>query len=274
MAPFNPINIPLTFEAKAAGTTVTFNSVDAPTISPLEISINGGEWTTYRVNTPITLDSVGDKVMFRGTNAQYATSPSNYHNFSIIDSCYVYGNIMSLIDATNYATTTSLGNSVDNQFALACLFQGCTGLYTHTVKALALPATELTEYCYSQMFSGCTHLTVAPELPTGEDDNGVLQEGCYQGMFEGCTSLTASPDLYAVTLVQGCYASMFSGCSNLSHVTCYAEYGINYLNSTSSWLSGVPQSQTCTFVNSANFEGDGAWPRGENGIPLNWGVEH
>ena len=265
MAPFDPVVIPLTFEAKAAGTTVTFKSVNAPNISsPLEISINGGEWTTYSVNTPITLDSVGDKVMFRGTNAQYATSPSNYHNFSIIDSCYVYGNIMSLINATNYATTTSLGNS---EYALACLFQGCTGLYTHTVKTLALPATELTEYCYSQMFSGCTHLTVAPELPTGEDDNGVLQEGCYQGMFEGCTSLTASPELPAKALVRGCYASMFSGCSNLSHVTCYAESGINSLNSTSSWLSGV--SEVGLFTKAVGV----SWPRGDNGIPLYWSVE-
>ena len=273
MAPFDPVVIPLTFEAKAAGTTVTLNSVgNAPSVS-LETSRDGITWLTYSIGSPITLDSVGDKVMFHGTNAQYATSPSNYHNFSIIDSCYVYGNIMSLINATNYATTTSLGNSVYNQYALACLFQGCTGLYTHTVKALALPATGLAEYCYSQMFSGCTHLTVAPELPTGEDDNGVLQEGCYQGMFEGCTSLTASPELPAKALVRGCYASMFSGCSNLSHVTCYAETGINQLNSTSGWLSGVPQSQTCTFVNSANFEGDGAWPRGDNGIPLYWSVE-
>jgi hypothetical protein len=200
-------------------------------------------------------------------NAQYATSPSDYHNFSIIDSCYVYGNIMSLIDATNYATTTSLGNSVDNQYALACLFQGCTGLYTHTVKALALPATELTRYCYSQMFSGCTHLTVAPELPTDEDGNGDLQESCYQGMFEGCTSLTASPELPAKALVRGCYAFMFSGCSNLIHVTCYAESGINYLNSTSGWLSGVASLGTFTKASSVS------WPSSPNGIPSGWAIE-
>jgi hypothetical protein len=264
MAPFDPVDIPLTFEAKAAGTTVTLNRVgNAPSVS-LQTSRDGITWSTYSIGSPITLDSVGDKVMFHGMNAQYATSPSDYHNFSIIDSCYVYGNIMSLIDATNYATTTSLGNSVDNQYALACLFQGCTGLYTHTVKALALPATELTRYCYSQMFSGCTHLTVAPELPTGEDSADDLQEGCYQGMFEGCTSLTASPELPAKALVRGCYASMFSGCSNLIHVTCYAESGINSLNSTSSWLSGV--SEVGVFTKAAGA----SWPTGVNGIPANW----
>lgn len=275
MAPFDPINIPLTFEAKAAGTTVTLNRVgNAPSVS-LQTSRDGNTWSTYSIGSPITLDSVGDKVMFCGTNAQYATSPSDYHNFSIIDSCYVYGNIMSLINATDYATTTSLGNS---EYALACLFQGCTGLYTHTVKALALPATELTEYCYSQMFSGCTHLTVAPELPA--DD---LSEHCYEAMFSGCRSLTASPDLYAATLVQSCYASMFSDCSSLSHVTCYATSGIItgymygqplYANTTN-WLSGVATSGT--FDMSAIFDEETGycdWPRGDNGIPKRWSIGH
>ena len=282
MAPFNPINIPLTFEAKAAGTTVTLNRVgNAPSVS-LQTSRDGITWSTYSIGSPITLDSVGDKVMFCGTNAQYATSPSDYHNFSIIDSCYVYGNIMSLINATDYATTTSLGNSEDNQYTFACLFQDCEGLYTHTVKTLKLPATELTDYCYSQMFYGCTHLTVATELPTGDDDNGDLKEGCYQSMFQGCTGLKESPVLPAATLVQSCYASMFSGCTRLSRVTCLATSGINCLGSTSSWMSSAGENVTGTKtfakatganVSTSSTGSDDTWPKSFNGIPSGWTSE-
>lgn len=268
MAPFDPIDIPLTFEAKAAGTTVTLNRAgtaasSAPEVS-LETSTDGISWTTYKIDSTITLTNVGDKVMFRGTNARYATGTSAYHNFSLGGDCYVYGNIMSLINATDYATTTSLGHSENNQYALACLFQGCEKLYNSDM-TIDLPATGLAKYCYQQMFKDCTHLTVAPELPTGEDGNGDLQEGCYKGMFEGCTSLTTSPDLYAVTLVRGCYASMFSGCSNLNYVTCYATSGMG--DNTSGWLSSV--ADRGTFVMSTSVDKDD-WGNGPNGIPANW----
>ena len=41
------------------------------------------------------------------------------------------------------------------------MFQGCTALKT----APELPATTITNGCYSSMFSGCTSLVTAPELP-------------------------------------------------------------------------------------------------------------
>ena len=116
----------------------------------------------------------------------------------------MYGNIMSLINATDYATTTSLGHSENNQYALACLFQGCEKLYNSDM-TIDLPATGLAKCCYQQMFYGCTHLTMAPELPTGKDPADDLKEGCYQGMFQNCTSLEESPELPAKALVSNCY---------------------------------------------------------------------
>ena len=67
------------------------------------------------------------------------------------------------------------------------------------------------------MFSGCTSLTTAPELPAGS-----LAGGCYQNMFSNCTSLTTAPTLPAYELVAGCYQNMFYGCSKLSSVTMLA----------------------------------------------------
>ena len=270
MISYDPLGTPLTFEAMSDGTTVTINKEgskpnNAPPVT-LYTSTDGYNWTNFTVgSTTITL-AEGETVMFRGTNNQFAISMNSYNNFSIDGECYVYGNIMSLIDATNYATTTSLGESEQNKYTFASLFAGCEGLCDHSQKPLELPATGLATYCYSYMFSGCTGLTVAPKLPASG-----LQEGCYKGMFEYCESLEESPVLPATKLVEDCYSTMFSGCSNLSHVTCLAEEGINVSSSTSGWLSGVATSGT--FTRSASLD-DGDWPTGNNGIPNLWSVNY
>ena len=264
LLPNAPLTIPLTFEAITAGATVSLNRAgtaasSAPEVS-LEISTDGISWTTYKVDSTITLTNVGDKVMFRGTNARYATGTSAYHNFSLGGDCYVYGNIMSLINATDYATLGSLDSNAE--YIFESLFHGCTGLHTHSVKTLDLPATDLAPYCYSHMFKGCGYLTVAPELPA--DD--FLKVGCYQGMFESCDALLVAV-LPAKSLVQGCYASMFSGCSSLSRVTCLADSGISQGANTSGWMSDVANEGT--FIRAANVN----WPRDNNGIPTNWRYE-
>ena len=60
------------------------------------------------------------------------------------------------------------------------------------------------------MFSGCTSLTAAPELPAT-----TLADHCYYDMFYGCKSLTAAPELPATTLAYNCYQYMFRGCTSL-----------------------------------------------------------
>ena len=41
-------------------------------------------------------------------------------------------------------------------------------------------------------------------------------------MFTECTSLTSAPELPATTLAEGCYSSMFAECTKLSTVTMLA----------------------------------------------------
>ena len=285
LEPSESVTAPLTFEAKTAGATVSLNRAgtaasSAPEVS-LETSTDGITWTPYTVGTTtITLTNVGDKVMFRGTNPGYATGTSAYHNFSLEGECYVYGNIMSLIDADDYVDHSYL--DTNESYTFVSLFDGCEGLYNHPQKPLVLPAIVLTNYCYSYMFKGCTNMTVAPELLV--DD---LKNGCYQGMFEDCTSLEESPVLRATKLVQQCYNSMFLNCSSLRHVTCFAEEGIS-LSNTSSWMSGagsnVSGTKTFTRASGVLWEGDDDvsndeltdgqyWPSGVNGIPSGWTVE-
>ena len=117
------------------------------------------------------------------------------------------------------------------------------------------------------MFSG-TGITEAPALPAT-----TLTNACYSDMFMNCTSLAAAPELPAPTLVEGCYSSMFSGCSSLGYVKCLAtDISADYC--TTGWLSGV--AATGTFVKAAATNG---WPVGAdesenvNGIPEGWTVD-
>ena len=87
------------------------------------------------------------------------------------------------------------------------MFTGCTSL----TKAPELPATTLAASCYFHMFVGCTSLTKAPELPAT-----TLAVACYSAMFYRCTSLTQAPELPATTLANSCYSSMFSECTSLT----------------------------------------------------------
>ena len=87
------------------------------------------------------------------------------------------------------------------------MFSGCTSL----TKAPELPATTLASGCYSSMFNGCKYLTKAPELPAT-----TLAQWCYYYMFSGCASLTKAPELPATKLANNCYKYMFMGCRSLT----------------------------------------------------------
>ena len=200
-----PEDVPLTFEAMEAGATVQFNlNATAIGAGTVQYSTDGGDtWTNY-TNQIITLTNIGDKVQFQSTNiTQYATNATtNFSSFSVSKNCYVYGNILSLV---NYTMTLT------SSFNLAKLFNDCSKIHNHNSKNLLLPATTLTNYCYNSMFYGCTGLTMAPVLPATS-----LAMGCYLQMFAGCTSLATAPQLPATTLAESCYHNMFNGCTSLT----------------------------------------------------------
>ena len=202
---------PLTFEAKKANVQVSFTKATDTSLSSLsvEYSTDGATWREYTSGTAIRLTNVGDKVSFRGTNNTYAnsTSDGDYSYFSCSDDCYLYGNIMSLINKNSFATTTTL----TGYCTFAQLFTGNTNIFNHSTKALVLPATTLYNLCYYGMFNGCTSLTTAPALPAT-----TLAGSCYSQMFQGCTSLKTAPALPATTLATQCYYYMFSGCTSLT----------------------------------------------------------
>ena len=119
---------------------------------------------------------------------------------------YMYARMFMGCTSLETAPVT-LTTHVNSSSSCYGMFWGCSSLTT----APKLPATTLSDWCYSQMFRECTSLTVAPELPATS-----LAMLCYQEMFKGCTSLTVAPRLNATTLNIQCYVSMFEGCTSLT----------------------------------------------------------
>lgn len=220
----NPVNLsmapdflatPLTIEALEAA-VVNFDIYTDAAANPVQYrTFDGTAWTAwanYTDNDPVTLTSIGAKVQFRGDNARYATDTSiNTHGsqFSFTADCLAYGNVMSLVDSEHFSTLTTL----TSDYAFAFLFCSNSHLKLDDSKPLRLPATQLSKYCYTYMFTSCTGLNTLPQLPATQ-----LAERCYDVMFWKCSGLTAIPEDYlpATQLSIGCYASMFLECSNLT----------------------------------------------------------
>ena len=230
----------LTFNISSAG-TIVWKTTNRSVFRTIDYKLNNGNWVSITSTTGSTAPKInvvaGDKIQFRGNNTAYGDGTSSYSTFSGSTAEFeVEGNIMSLINKTDFVTATTLENA--NTFAW--LFRECTGLTS--TENLVLPATILSERCYSSMFADCTSLTIAPALPAT-----TLAEGCYNSMFYGCTSLTTAPALPATTLANYCYANMFVGCTSLTTVpslpaTNLAEGCYEHMFDGCSSLTAVPSN--------------------------------
>lgn len=225
--------------------TVSLNKSGSPTDITLEYSKDKSTWTTWSSangDLSITLDQ-GETVYMRGNNSTFSTSSANKFYFSATQSVSAGGNVMSLIDDTMQADT------IPNNHCFAFLFTSCSNL----ISAPELPATTLKDGCYYRMFYNCTSLVEAPELPAT-----ALANICYDSMFKGCTSLTTVHKLPATTLANSCYQYMFDGCSALTTVpsdmlpaTTARDYCYQYMfNNCSSLVEAPVINITSAFTKS------------------------
>ena len=288
---------PLTFEAVEDG-TITVNLDEGVTFEAIQYKLNDAEWTDVTWGEAIAL-AANDVISFRGDNGTCYINDEDLEiwagfHFEPSNDCYVYGNMMSLIDKDGFATNTTL----TEPFTFFHLFQRSdyeqnNAILNHPTKDIVLPATTLAPYCYDGLFADAPNITRAPELPATTladwcycmmfSGTGIttapalpattLAESCYADMFMNCTNLTTAPDLPAATLVLGCYSSMFGGCTSLNYVKCLAtDISADYC--TSDWLWGV--AETGTFVKAAGMND---WPVGPDaygyvdGIPEGWTVK-
>lgn len=157
-----PYPEPLTLECfDPNGCRVTVSNV-----SNLEFSRDGGvTWKTYK--NSITFNN-GEKICFRGTWSTQDTGSSSRTQFACSGKCYIYGNIMSLLDKDNYATMTELPYAS----TFMNLFMDNRDIYHAEGKDLVLPATKLRKNCYANMFNGCTNFNYVKCLATDISASG------------------------------------------------------------------------------------------------------
>ena len=253
----------LTFRITSAG-TICWKSVGSGYAKTIEYSLNGGEWTSITAaSSPTAINVVADDVIrFKGTNTTYAGSKANYASFgkdtsgdtSSTAHFVAEGNVMSLIYGDNFIGNTAMTGT----YNFCSLFKRTN---IESAENLVLPALTLTEYCYRALFSWCTYLTKAPQLPAT-----TLAKGVYWYMFENC-AMTEAPELLAEHLVAECYGNMFTGCTSLNYIKCMAIDGFNATSAKTNWVSSV--SRQGTFVKDSGVSVD-TWTRGNSGIPTNW----
>jgi len=256
----------------------------------ISISLNeGNSWTEFTSSpnnngTFIATINKGDRLLIKGNSALGSSNREN--TIHLTKSFNVEGNIMSLLYNDDFIDKTSITShafrslfannpnliSAENLVLPATtlsdgcysyMFQNCTNLINTPI----LPATTLAESCYLAMFSGCTSLVTVSELPAT-----TLAIGCYGSMFTGCTSITTAPILPATDLVTRCYNYMFRYCTNLNYIkamfiTTPTDTSATY-SFTHNWVDGI--ASTGTFVkNSA-----ATWTNvGNHAVPTGWTVE-
>ena len=158
--------IPLTIEAKAEnGAKVSLKKVS----TSLELKTikykksTDTSWKDYAFNgvngAEISLNK-GESVSFWSNNAALTLGSDwmpLYSYFVISDECYVYGNVMSMIDDQEGATAENPKFSTDEEigasYAFYYLFKNCQ-ILNHESKELVLPATKLASNCYQCASSG------------------------------------------------------------------------------------------------------------------------
>ena len=218
------LTTPLTIEAKAengAKVKLKKNSTSLALKTIKYKKSTDTSWSDYAFNgengDEISLNK-GESVSFWSNNAALALGSDwmpLYSSFEISDECYVYGNVMSMIDDQEGATAENPKFSTDEEigasYALYYLFRSCKKIFNHESKELVLPATTLSSNCYQSMFASCSSLTKAPDLKAK-----TLARYCYASMFNDCTSLTKAPEIAAETVAPYCCVTMFAWCTLLT----------------------------------------------------------
>ena len=240
-------NLPLTFTAETAGSTVYLKkTTGSPTVSGLHYRLGkSGTWLAYTIGNTITLTNVGDCVQFWNSADALSTGSSHYVQFVMTGSISASGTIKSML---NFSSVCKFGSFYR-------LFRDCTSLlnvpdinYFSVVEALA----------FADCFRSCSNMTGNLIL-----NNTVLDgENCYLSSFYG-TALN-SAELRQTQLSTGCFAYMFYGCSALNSVeVAFTEW---LSGATTSWMAAVSGSGAFTKPTAL------ADTRGTSNIPTGWTV--
>lgn len=178
----------------------------------VEYSTDTETWTTWDGSqVSAALSSAGDDAGYyalylRGTGNTIivGVATPNATGFTMNGmSIRCIGSIETLLD---YATVEAGGHPSMGEQCFRDLFTGCSALVT----APDLPATLLAQGCYYKMFADCAGLVTAPELPAL-----TLPGNCYWYMFRNCTSLIFLPRILATESGSFACTAMFANCAKI-----------------------------------------------------------
>ena len=268
----------LTFTAEEAGSKFgIYNSEDND--PDVQYSLDdGATWTVLKPGDRVELKNIGDKALLKGNNPDgFSMSFEHdreyfydYTEFRMTGKIAASGSVMSLVDGDKPSTI------IPSNGCFYRLFSGCTAL----TKAPELPATTLRNQCYQQMFYDCTSLTKAPKLPATK-----LFPGCYMFMFYFCENLTEVPELPATEFFDEysgdpsrflpCYGGMFGKCRSLKKITVnLSDWGELYEaikgeldSNTDGWVTDVASSGTFICPKALTVK------YGEDRIPEGWTIK-
>jgi hypothetical protein len=230
----------LTFSSPSSFTLATKNT-KKNWDGTLEYSTDTSTWNVWDGTTTLSADN--GKLYLRGTGNTKITGSDNDSYKWVLTGTDIAcnGNIETLLD---YITVINGQHPTMSNYCYYNLFGGCSSL----ISAPALPATTLTNECYSSMFFACTALVNAPTLPAT-----TLAPYCYYYMFGRCTSLVTAPALPATVLASGCYSYMFADCTGLINApalpaTEVVQYCYNKMFNDCTSLSSIPALPAKTLV--------------------------
>ena len=168
-----------------------------------------GDWTNAVTDAAVELGA-NEFIQVQAIANNY-TANTGLFSLASGESCYVYGDIMSLLCSTGYVRKTTV-----NDNAFKNLFRGINvdipfGRPLKLGSSTDNPVTSLGTNCFESMFQNCVALTRPPEFP----NTNIPSSACLN-MFNGCTSLQSAPDLPASTVGNNGYKNMFYGCTALS----------------------------------------------------------
>ena len=309
---------PLYLRSLANGSTVFMDgSSSYVDDSTFESSTDGTTWTDLHLGSAnaITLNwGQGVYIRAKAARTVFPTSGGTVPCYiGMTGNIEAYHNVYSVL-SPNFAAISDL-TTVGN-YCLQALFSPGTTSDTSTArntaltKAPLLPATTLSNFCYSAMFLFCTSLHTPPQLNATAlaascynnmfDQSGlttapvlpatIAMSQCYQRMFKGC-ALTNPPDLPATTLSSSCYKSMFENCAVLTKTpllpaTTLSANGYQTMFKGCSSLNEVRIAATTISASNAlsnwldgvaatgNFYCDPntTYPTGASGCPADWTI--
>ena len=185
------------FSLETSGNTKTWNGT-------LEYFSSDNTWAVWEGTGALSAVTNGAEYVLYLRGIGNTVITGNQYPFKFLGSDIAcIGNIETLLD---YVTVEAGEHPAMATHCYEYMFSGCSSL----IQAPELPATTLSANCYKNMFSSCSSLIQAPELPAT-----TLADNCYEYMFYKCSSLIQAPELPATTLAANCYAFMFYECPSL-----------------------------------------------------------